>query len=138
MEVIVPLVIVLLVWVAISSANSSAKALRAAHKHYLESLDKLKANPTNADLKQQTLALGRTYSNLTRDKKGNTVFDEVALMNDMNAACAAATSAERARSHDSPSRTIEERLAKLRALHSTGLIDEADFARRKKEILDSV
>jgi hypothetical protein len=127
-----------IVWAAIAIATNAQKAKDAARTAYLQSLDKLKANPTNADLKQQTLALGRAYSNLTRDNKGNTLFDEVALMNDINAACAAATSGHHARSEVLPRGTIEERLAKLQSLRSSGLIDDADFARRKKEIVDSV
>ena len=40
-----------------------------------------------------TLSLGRAYSNPTRDKKGVSLFDEVALSNDIGAACAAAAAA---------------------------------------------
>jgi len=124
--------------VLLVTAINARKAKEAARKSYLESLDNLKEKPTNANVKQQTLAFGRVYSNLTRDKKGNTLFDEVALMNDISAACAAATSGERVSFQSTPTGTVEERLAKLASLHSNGLIDGADFSRRKKEILDSV
>ena len=67
------------------------KAKTKARKAYQASLTLLKTDPRNADLRQQTLALGRAYSNLMRDKKGRTVFDEVALMNDINAACSGAS-----------------------------------------------
>src|SRR5713101_238931 len=69
------------------------KALDKAKHDYQDSLSKLKAVPANADLRQKTLHLGRIYSNLTRKKKGVTLFDEVALMNDINAACAGAAMA---------------------------------------------
>ena len=77
-------------------AIKHSSAIIAAKKSYEESLSELTLAPTNPELKQRTLALGRTYSNLTRDQKGQTIFDEVALMNDINAACAAATSLRRA------------------------------------------
>src|SRR4051812_19834649 len=57
-----------------------------AKKAYQGSLADLKSDPTNAGLRQATLALGRKYSNLTRNGKGVALFDEVALMNDLNAA----------------------------------------------------
>jgi len=72
------------------------------------------------------------------DNKGHTLFDEVALMNDINAACAAAMSIEQTRTQSTPASTIEERLAILTSLHTRGLIDEADLIRRKKEILDGI
>ena len=130
------LLIGIAIWAYISSANAAAR--EATRQAYLTSLNDLKANPTDADLKQQTLALGRAYSNLTRDKNGNTLFDEVALMNDINAACAAAAVGDRYPNSSLPGLSIEERLEKLSALRVGGLIDDADFARRKREIVDSV
>ncbi len=57
-------------------------AINAAREAYLKSLEELKGDPANASLKQRTLALGRSCSNLTRDQKGQTPFDEVALITD--------------------------------------------------------
>jgi hypothetical protein len=56
------------------SGAKAGKEKDAARKRYRDALNRLKENPTNADLKRQTLALGRAYSNLTRDKKGNALF----------------------------------------------------------------
>ena len=141
MGLIVFFIIVAFIWAGIAGAKANAiKAPREkdeARVRYQNALQNLKADPTNADLKQQTLALGRAYSKLTRDKKGNTVFDEVALMNDINAACAGASSIERV-SQATFIGAIEERLSKLSSLRSNALIDDTDFARRKKEILDSI
>ena len=58
MEWIILFIVIVVIWGAISSIDEK----EAAKKRYLESLDKLKLNPTNADLKQETLALGRIYS----------------------------------------------------------------------------
>lgn len=57
------------------------KAKNIALQKYREALSQLKKQPENADLREGTLDLGRVYSNLMRDKKGNTL---------LNAACAAA------------------------------------------------
>jgi hypothetical protein len=137
MEVVI-LIIAVVVGVAIYSGMQKTKAIEAAKKAYLQSLSELKGAPTNADLKQRTLALGRTYSNLTRDKKGNTLFDEVALMNDINAACAAAAVTQPAAHAPSAGPTAEDRLRTLGNLRTKGLIDEAEFVKRRSEILSSI
>lgn len=132
------IIVVIAIAIAIYSAVQKANALEAAKKVYLQSLSELKDSPTNADLKQRTLALGREYSNLTRDKKGNTVFDEVALMNDINAACAAATAHTNASTVASTAMTAEDRLRTLGDLKAKGLIDEVEFGKRRSEILSSI
>ena len=88
---IILVIIVLVLWAAWASAQGFVKRLKAAKAAHEASLLQLRQNPTDPDLKQQTLALGRAYSNITRDQQGVTVFDEVALSNDINAACAGAT-----------------------------------------------
>ncbi len=98
----------------------------------------MKGNPGNSDLRQQTLAFGRTYSNLLRDKKGNTVFDEVALMNDINAACGGGHQAVSSPPRIAERESIESRLTNLQALRAKGLIDDDDFVRRKREIMDQI
>jgi hypothetical protein len=131
------LIVGLIIFVLVSSANKQAKELAQAKEAYQRSLARLKSNPTNADLRQKTLELGRAYSNLTRKRKGVTVFDEVALMNDINAACAGATViAHEGRSSSKPS--IEERLIRLSDLRSKGLIDEQEYNSRRQKILDEI
>ena len=125
-----------IVVIAIIGAVLRDRAIKEARAAYLESLAALKERPTNADLKQRTLALGREYSNLTRDSKGNTLFDEVALMNDINAACAAATGPTSAVVGSAAS--AEDRLRILNDLRTKGLVDDAEFAKRRGEILDSI
>lgn len=134
--VIVGGIIALIVWSSTSADKRRREALANARNAYHSSLAQLKRNPTNADLRQRTLALGREYSNLTRDRKGVTVFDEVALMNDINAACAgAAASAER---RSSSANSIEERLARLFDLMEKGLISQQEHDERRRKILDDV
>lgn len=131
-------VVVIGAFVAAYVMTQKDKALQAAKEAYLKSLSDLKAAPTNADLKQQTLALGRVYSNLTRDRKGITVFEEVAVMNDINAACAAATAQSTSAPAPSVAANAEDRLRTLTDLKAKGLIDEMEYAKRKGEILSSI
>ena len=135
------LVILVVVALVIYGASLRRKALEAARQSYLQSLSELKAAPTNADLKQRTLALGRAYSNLTRNKRGQTVFDEVALMNDINAACAGATATwgqSKSSSAVYTNESIEARLGTLLALKEKGLIQPAEYEKRRAEILASI
>ena len=122
---------------AVYMAMQAEKQKQLALKGYQDSLAQLKRQPANADLRQKTLALGRAYSNLMRDKKGNTIFDEVALMNDINAACAGAHQIASS-AVVTVSNSVEERLRQLSELKDKGLIDEADFVVRKREILESI
>lgn len=131
-------IVVLLVIGSVILGVMKDRVIAEARQAYLKSLAALKDRPTDADLKQRTLALGRDYSNLTRDKKGNTLFDEVALMNDINAACAAATAHAGGSSAPAIATTAEERLRTLSDLKAKGLIDDAEFAQRRSEILGSI
>ncbi len=102
----------------------------AAKQAYLDSLERLKRDPQNADLREQVLSLGRAYARLGG-------CDEVSLMNDINAACA------RAASHPAPvgpagKTTVEARLAKLDELRGKGLITDHECQTRRKQILDEV
>jgi hypothetical protein len=136
MEVII-LIVVVVVIVGIVNGNKAEKEKEKARQAYISSLEKLKENPTNPNLKQRTLQLGRDYSNLTRNKEGVALFDEVALMNDINAACAAASIS--GLSHGvSSSSTIQEKISTLTSLYEQGVIDEAEFQQRKKQILDNL
>jgi hypothetical protein len=80
-----------LVVIIILGIAASIYAKRAKDA-YLASLAKLKSDPHNPDLREATLALGRKYANLVRKRKGAGRFDEIALTNDINAACARAGS----------------------------------------------
>ena len=121
-------------------AYFKAEALKQARARYQASLAALKRDPNNADLKQATLALGRAYSQLTRDKKGVTLFDEVALMNDINAACAGAGLHPQHRAAAAPQvqESVEQRLQNLSDLSAKGLISPAEHDQRRSAILNSI
>lgn len=123
------------------------QATEEAKKAYAASLTKLKSDPTNAGLRQSTLDLGRKYSNLTRNGKGVALFDEVALMNDLNAAAggtmAIAQAPGMAPRHvaagtASGTGSIEARLEQLSRLRDRGLIDDAEFKDRRAGILSDL
>ena len=128
----IPLVIVL-----IMRANNSQQREQAWLK-YQEALEYLKSDPTNPSLKQTALELGRHYSNLTRQRSGVTLFDEVALMNDLNAATAGAVVKLTSSEDRATKQPVEERLTKLSELKSKGMIDEQEYAEKKKQILDEM
>lgn len=107
--------------------------------NYFNSLKKLKNDPTNADVKIYTLEAGRKYAELTRQYVGHngiTLYDEVALMNDINAACASA--AITSSKNSASDLTVEERLAKLSELKEKNLISETEHNERRQKILDEI
>jgi uncharacterized protein YxeA len=144
--VVVWIIIIGVIAVVVMISNAKARALAKAKKDYQDSLVHLSKDPANAGLKTNTLALGRFYANLTRDKKGVAMFDEVALMNDINAACAAAmhvapshhvAAAPMASARMTGSET-EQRLVNLANLQAKGLISDSELQNRRNAILDEI
>lgn len=73
------------------------KLLRSSKEKYQTSLECLTKDPGNAQLKQESLKLGRVYAELSRSQPNFryldgsvTVYDELAIKNDLDAACAGA------------------------------------------------
>ena len=130
--------VAVVLFVLISDSNAKLSQLNKAKKCYVDSLEDLKKDPANSDLRQKTLALGREYSNLARNSKGQTIFDEIALMNDLNAACARTQQVISNQTLQTPTQTVAERLVQLQGLKDQGLIDQIDFDRRKSEILAQI
>lgn len=113
------------------------KQLRDAYVSYQQSLGLLKQQPNNPELRQRALEWGRYYSNLTRDNKGVTIYDEVALANDINAACAGAGYIAK-EPEATTTRSIEERLDQLKVLFEKGAINEQEYDARRSRLLDEV
>lgn len=112
------------------AAAAYQASLEAAQAAYQASLQQLKVAPNNADLKQKTLELGRAYSGLTRQGTGVTIYDEMALGNDISAATAGAMAVG--------AQPIEARLKKLSELKAQGMISEQEYAARREQILRDV
>ena len=111
--------------------------IKAAKNAYNEALLQLKMKPFDPDLKQRALYLGRVYANLTRNKRGVAIFDEVALMNDINAACASAIN-QTALAQPANTLSVEARLEQLSKLKEKGLINSHEYDERKQRILDEI
>ncbi len=129
---------VLVLWAIAAVVGGSRKraALVAAQKAYRDSLDRLRSTPGDPTLRQKSLALGRAYASLSRDSKGVALFDEVALMNDINAACAAtnvSVGGETSTQAAPPKQTdtVEARLERLKSLRDRGVIDEDEYRMRR-------
>jgi hypothetical protein len=105
------------------------RTFRAARAAYYASLERLKGDPHNPELREETLALGRRYSHLSRNSQGVTLYDEVALANDIAAACARAGAPAR------PGPTVEQRLTQLDDLRARGLITPEECQARRAQIL---
>lgn len=103
--------------------------LNAAHAAYQAALTKLKTSPTDPTLKTAALQLGRAYAAMQREQQVATVYDEMALMNDISAATAAATAAPP---------TVEERLRQLAELQSKGLITPDEYVQRRQHLIAEV
>lgn len=139
----IPLLVVAIVFLIVAVR----KATRKAKEEYDASLTRLRLDPNNAILREQTLRLGRVYADKTRNGQGVALFDEMAIKNDIDAATAGAA---RVTNHSQPpdvpsypvtsmSRPgIEVRLEKLDDLYSKGLISADDHQRRKQAILDEI
>ena len=116
------------------------QAIEAAREKYHSALETLKKSPHNPDIKQNTLSLGRAYAAILREKGSSTLFDEVALMNDINAACASAGTPLATSSHTAVSEQVgvEAKLRTLSDLHAKGLVSAEEYERRRSLILDGI
>jgi hypothetical protein len=139
---VVPILIVVTLFLCVTamlaihvnqSAAAAKKRLEAAKIAYRLSLSYLRDDPNNAELRQETLEFGREYSSLTRNQKRVTIFDEVALKNDIDAACAGAVKV----AHPDQS-SVKSRLENLDELLKSNMITKAEYEERRKGILDSV
>lgn len=131
------LIIVCIVVVFVAGAilrNYWQEQLAEAQRAYEDALLNLKQHPNNPDFREMTLRLGRIYSSLAN----RSIFDEMALMNDINAACARATVGENTVANVkvmNPSamggKTIAEEIEQLGKLFLAGVITAEEFERGK-------
>jgi hypothetical protein len=129
---IIGLTVFVLVVIGLVGGIAAGEKMRAAKTAYQNSLQALKGDPTNADLRQTTLELGRSYSQLTRKNNRVALFDEMALANDINAAAGSSTVTTSSRPTPVPAM---DRLQELARLKESGLISEAEYAAKRGAIL---
>lgn len=126
---------VLGIWMFVSSQQKK----QAAQEEYQKAIQKLKKDPTNSAFREDALRKGRHYSHLTRNSQGVTIYDEVAIKNDLDAATAGATLAMQTIAPvTTPSTPPEERLKKLDELKSKGLLTDQEHANRRAAIIDEL
>lgn len=131
--IVVPVVLIVLITVSNNQARAAReKALREARDAYDAALTAYKARPSDPNRRQLALEAGRHYSNVSRDKQGVTMFDEVALKNDLDAAGAGAA----APSNGPPATDTAGRLRRLDELKAQGLVNEAEYEARRQKIID--
>jgi hypothetical protein len=90
--------VVVAVIVAVAALASSAAAKRrnqlaAAWGAYQQALQRLRSNPGSSELRVQALAWGRSHYSLARKDGVPTIYDEMALANDLTASAAPGTHA---------------------------------------------
>ncbi len=130
------LLVVLLPACGLSAVRSAPR--KRAKKAYYESLEKLKERPNDPDLRDQALQLGRTYAALSRNPKCVTIYDEMSIANDIQAACARATTGETSVAKvevTNPAALsgngIAQEIEKLGQLFLKGVITSEEFERGK-------
>jgi hypothetical protein len=126
-----------------NESNEQYKSpLQQKQEDYTAALTALRADPTNPALHEQALLLGRIYAAATRTNKAVTLFDETALANDIRAVTANATQTTvpvaALNSATAPANSLDERINALLKMKASGLITDAEFDHKRKELLDSI
>jgi hypothetical protein len=115
--------------------NRGNDELADARNAYQGALAELKTSPANPTLRQTALEAGRRYASVTRENRGATVFDEVALKNDLDAVTAGAVAAPSA---PAPVASVADRLRQLDDLRQQGLVTDDEYRARRAKILEGV
>ena len=129
--------------VRVANFNAALQAeLQQKQQAYTNALTALRNNPTNPVLHEQALQLGRMYAAVTRTNKAVTLFDETSLANDIRAVTANATQTTKPVSALNSSAALatsfDDRINTLLKLKASGLITDAEFDQKRKELLDSI
>jgi Short C-terminal domain len=134
----ITITLVLLAFVAVTLAAimwhlKTKRRKNQAWSDYSDSLESLKLNPSNAQLNQKALALGRDFRDAVESQFGNKTYPETYIMNDINAACAGISNPQ-----STNQESIETRLAKLNSLKEKGLINDQEFHEKRQQILTEI
>jgi len=136
--IVIGLLLILFVILALFSVAGALRAFAAedTKRAYLAALERLTRDPHNPALREDVLTLGRKHARAARAYRVPSLFDEVALANHLDAACA------RAGSVPAPQPTgggpVEEQLAALDRFRARQLITEEEYKGRRGKLLDEV
>lgn len=143
--VVAPIAVIIAFFVR---AELRRRRIAEAEEIYNEWLQELRAFPTDSAVRIQTLEAGREYARALRESGNETIFDEVALLNDINAIAGSSVSKSIERQQPSAPRKVEpeveqpksheDRLRALADLRSKGLITEDEYNERRTKILDEI
>lgn len=138
MDSLLPLIVAVIVVVGMLVVLGRGRAVRdqAVQREYTvyqQALGRLRAEPHRQELRQQALDAGRKYASVARQSGVVTAYDEVSILNDINAAAgpAAAIAAPAAQA-------IEERLQTLEGLRTRGVITEDEYAARRQALINEL
>jgi hypothetical protein len=145
---------VVVIWLVQRAVQRDRKRLAAAKLAYEVALSRLDENPNDSQARVEALSLGRAYADLNRKmtagslkaakKAGVTLFDEVALQNDLNARPPRAVGPSPAEVREARLVSKEARLSsadriaqleRLSQLRKDGTLSEAEFEREKRRVL---
>ena len=133
---------IIYVWFYMKPEYVHEKSLAELKADYTAALTALRADPTNPAFHEQALHRGRIYASATRTNKAITLFDETALANDIRAVTANATQTTvpvaALNSATAPATSLDERINALLKMKASGLITDAEFDQKRKELLDSI
>ena len=126
-----------------NESNEQYKSpLQQKQEDYTAALTALRADPTNPAFHEQALHRGRIYASATRENKAVTLFDETALANDIRAVTANATQTTvpvaALNSATAPATSLDDRINALLKMKASGLITDAEFDHKRKELLASI
>lgn len=112
------------------------RVIKEAWEKYWTALQQLRQVPHSSERREATLTAGREYVRLVREGGRETVFDEVALMNDINAAAGQQVSATVGQA--GPQLSHEERLMRLQKLAAEGHLTKEEYVEARKRLLSEL
>jgi hypothetical protein len=124
---------------ALQAQQEAQRKVKQTRDAYQAAMEHLRLSPSDPIRREQALELGRQYATWTRRAHGQvgvTLYDEVALANDIAAACAGVAISTTLATAGSPS--PEQRLQKLAELRAKSLITEEEFAAKRQQILNEL
>ncbi|QEF96148.1 hypothetical protein Mal15_01740 [Stieleria maiorica] len=81
-------IISLMVKIGLDEFAKNRAKLAESEQAYQAALSELRAYPNDSEKRENALRLGREFSRLSREDNKETVYDELAIKNDIDAACA--------------------------------------------------
>jgi hypothetical protein len=122
------------------NASRRGARLRSAEEAYQKALHDLRRAPHSSKQREATLLAGREYARVARENKRETIFDEIALMNDINAIAGQQVSAQPTgrKEQTEPQLSYEERLERLQRLAAAGHLTKDEYVEKRRRLLDEL